>query len=266
MAGVSVMLGFTTVYTLGSVTTWRYTSLYCCIVPLCTVVAIYFVPETPMWLLSKGRKEQAMKSLQWLRGWVSPKAVEPEFNEIVRYSEDSNRCVQCQKQQIKCTHKHSTASELLTEMMRKRTLKPFLIVLVMFAFCQFSGLSGMRPYLVQIFDSYNVPVDSNWCTVLIGICGFVANILCMCIIKPLGKRKLALFSMVGVCVSIVSLSIYSYFVLPPGWTSFDKHEQKLDDHGMGYIPMIFIFILAFSTSLGMLPVPWMLLSEVFPFK
>jgi hypothetical protein len=122
-----------------------------------------------MWLLAKGRKEQALKSLQWLRGWVSPKAVEQEYNDIVRYSEESNRCVQCQKQQLKCTHAHASFSELLKELMRQRTLKPFMIVLVMFAFCQFSGLSGMRPYLVQIFDSFGVPVDSNWCTVLIGI-------------------------------------------------------------------------------------------------
>lgn len=102
---------------------------------------------------------------------------------------------------------------------------------------------------------------------MIGVLGFTANILCMCIIKPLGKRKISLLSMTGVCTSVVALAIYSYFVLPAGWTSFDKHpEGALNDNNLGYIPMILIFILAFSTSFGMLPVPWMLLSEVFPFK
>jgi hypothetical protein len=43
-AGVSVMLGFTTVYTLGSLTNWRNTALYCCAVPVSTMIAICFVP------------------------------------------------------------------------------------------------------------------------------------------------------------------------------------------------------------------------------
>lgn len=99
-----------------------------------------------------------------LRGWVSPKAVEKEFQEIVRYSEDSYRCVQCQKKQLKCTHPPASPKELLKELMRKRTLKPFMLVMTMFAFCQFSGLSGMRPYLVQIFQAYGVPLDPSWST------------------------------------------------------------------------------------------------------
>lgn len=75
-------------------------------------------------LLAKNRKDEALKSLMWLRGWVtSPKHVEKEFNEIVKYSEESNRCVACHKSDTKCTHPPTTAKELMTELRRKRTLK-----------------------------------------------------------------------------------------------------------------------------------------------
>lgn len=39
-----------------------------------------------MWLLSRGRREDALKALCWLRGWVSSETVQSEFDEIVRYS------------------------------------------------------------------------------------------------------------------------------------------------------------------------------------
>jgi hypothetical protein len=261
------MVGFSLVYFLGSITTWRLTAIICCSVPICTAIAICFVPETPYWLLAKNRKDDALKSLMWLRGWVSsPKYVEKEFNEIVRYSEESNRCVACQKSDSKCSHPPASTKELARELYRKRTLKPFFIVIMMFVFAQFSGLSAMRPYLVQIFQAYAVPIDSSWATVVIGIMGFFANIACMCVIKPIGKRRIALISMTGNCISIISLAIYSYIVLPEGLTSFDKHNLHAPENNLGYIPLTLIYFFAFFTSLGVLPVPWMLLSEVFPFK
>lgn len=261
------MIGISLVYLLGSITTWRLTAIICCSVPIITAIAICFVPETPYWLLSKHRKEDALKSLMWLRGWVpSPKYVEKEFNEIQRYSEESNRCVACQKLGIKCSHPAANAKELLRELYRKRTLKPFVLVIIMFCFAQFSGLASMRPYLVQIFQTYAVPIDASWATVVIGIMGFFANILSMIVIKPLGKRKIGLISMIGTCISIISLAFYTFFVLPSGTTSFDKHEIHTTSNYLGYVPLTFIYLLAFFTSFGLLPIPWMLLSEVFPFK
>lgn len=245
---------------MGTIGTWRVAALCCLCVPLATVVAICFVPETPLWLLSKGRNEEALESLQWLRGWVSPKAVEKEFQEIQRYSEDSNRCIKCQKAQISCTHSKASAKDKVKELLRKRTMKPFILVIAMFAFIQFSGLSGMRPYLVQIFQAFGVPMDANYATVVIGMLGFTANVLCTMIIKFVGKRKIALYSMAGTCVSVLALAIYAYLILPSGWNSFDKHtgaDQILNDHGLGYIPLILIFLLAFSVSFCH-SVPWML--------
>lgn len=258
------MIGISLVYFLGSITTWRVTAMACCSVPILTAIAICFVPETPYWLLSKNRKEDALKSLMWLRGWVkNPKHVETEFSELQRYSQESNRCVACHKSDKKCTHPPASAKELIRELYRKRTLKPFIIVITMFFFSQFSGMASMRPFIVQIFQTYSIPIDSSWATVVIGIVGFFSNILCMCVIKPLGKRKIGLISMVGTCISIFSLALYTYFALPSGTSSFDKHSTHASvDNYLGYVPLTFIYLIAFFTSFGLLPVPWMLLSEV----
>lgn len=267
-AGVAVMLGFSTVFFLGGITTWRMTALICSMVPVVTVIAICFVPETPFWLMAKNRKEEAKRSLMWLRGWVKdPSTIESEYKEIERYSEDSNRCVACQKSNSKCTHKAFSAHQLMQELTRKRTLKPFFIVMTMFTFCQFSGLVAMRPYLVQIFQTYQVPIDASWATFVIGILGFFANISCTVLIKPFGKRTIALISMCGTCLSVALLTIYSFQHLPAGTTSFAKHSIETHrENVVGYVPLLLIYSLTFFTSFGLLPVPWMLLSEVFPFK
>uniref|UniRef100_A0A182R125 Major facilitator superfamily (MFS) profile domain-containing protein n=1 Tax=Anopheles farauti TaxID=69004 RepID=A0A182R125_9DIPT len=266
-AGVAVMLGFFTVYLLGTVTTWRTTAAICASIPIATMIAICFVPETPMWLLSKNRSDDALKSLQWLRGWVSPKAVEEEFQEMKRYSLNSAKCALCQKSGAStCQHPPLTEWTKLKELLRKRNLRPFVLVMLFFVFGQLSGLTGMRPYLVQIFQAYGVPLDANWATVSTGLLGLIANIVCMVSIKFVGKRRLALTSMMVTALSCISLSIYAFNTFPPGWTSFDNHPGTSHVTNMGYIPMVLFFMLAFFTSVGVLPVPWILLSEVFPFR
>ncbi|XP_058822151.1 facilitated trehalose transporter Tret1-like [Topomyia yanbarensis] len=266
-AGVAVMLGFFVVYLLGTVTTWRITAAICVSVPLATMIAICFVPETPMWLLSKNREEDARKSLQWLRGWVSPAAVEKEFQEMQRYNTNAAKCTVCQKSQsARCEHPPPTEWMKLQELMRKRNLRPFVLVMLLFLFGQLSGLTGMRPYLVQIFQAYGVPLDANWATVSMGLLGLLANIVCMICIKFVGKRRLALFSMSVTALSCLSLAIYAFNVFPADWTSFDVHKEVNTANGLNYVPMLLFFVLAFASSVGVLPVPWILLSEVFPFK
>uniref|UniRef100_A0A182JVE9 Major facilitator superfamily (MFS) profile domain-containing protein n=1 Tax=Anopheles christyi TaxID=43041 RepID=A0A182JVE9_9DIPT len=266
-AGVAVMLGFFMVYLLGTVTTWRTTAAICAFIPIATMIAICFVPETPMWLLSKNRADDALKSLQWLRGWVSPKAVEQEFQEMKRYSLHSAKCAICEKSgSTTCQHPPLTEWTKLKELTRKRNLRPFVLVMLFFVFGQLSGLTGMRPYLVQIFQAYGVPLDANWATVSTGLLGLIANIVCMVSIKFVGKRRLAITSMTVTALSCISLSIYAFNTFPPGWTSFDNHPGTSHVTSMGYIPMVLFFMLAFFTSVGVLPVPWILLSEVFPFR
>jgi hypothetical protein len=49
------------------------------------------MPETPIWLLSRGRYEDAEKSLCWLRGWVTPDVIREEFNQLVKYENKSKK-------------------------------------------------------------------------------------------------------------------------------------------------------------------------------
>lgn len=120
-----------------------------------------------MWLLSKKRNGEALKSLQWLRGWVSPKAVEKEFKSLEHYNEYSNACAACVKAQKKCIHPPPNYVQKLKELLRKRTIKPFIVIMFGFFVAQFSGKFAMRPYIVEVMKAYGTPIDPNEATVSI---------------------------------------------------------------------------------------------------
>ncbi|XP_039278825.1 facilitated trehalose transporter Tret1 [Nilaparvata lugens] len=53
------------------------------------VLFILQIPETPIWLISKGKIKEAEKSLCWLRGWVEPEAIKQELDHTVHYYHDT---------------------------------------------------------------------------------------------------------------------------------------------------------------------------------
>jgi hypothetical protein len=50
---------------MNSTWSWRLPSLFQGLAPLAQVLLIWFVPESPRWLLSKGRNEEAMQILAY---------------------------------------------------------------------------------------------------------------------------------------------------------------------------------------------------------
>lgn len=151
--------------------------------------------------------------MQWLRGWVSEKAVQDEFEAIKRYNEYSNSCSVCEKKKIKCTHPPPNMKEKCKELLRKRTLKPFIILVSCQFIGHFSGIHHLMPYIVPILNTYESPISPNWATAILGLTGVFATITCVIIVKFVGKRRIFLVSLTF--VTLINLLLGKLFIIVP---------------------------------------------------
>lgn len=169
---------------------------------------MFQVPETPQWLLSKGRDAESLKSLRWLRGWVDASDVKIEFENLQRYKARTHACRECEKQNnenvICAYHPQESFVGRLRELFRRKNLIPLGIVLCASSNSLFCG-SVFSPYFVPILIFYKSPIDPNTVLVWMGYIGPITIVLTMVLIHLLGKRIIHLTTLALTVLMIYAL-------------------------------------------------------------
>lgn len=225
-AGVFACLGQLMTYALGAFLPWRTVAFINTSIPICIFTALIFVPETPIWLLSKDKHKKALKSLQWLRGCVTPDTVHDEYKSLQNYSVRSKTCNECTKQAKQCDHIESARAKL-KQLKRKKILKPLLLIAALQFFLQFSAVNTWRPYIIQILNAYTIKWNVSFTTVVLSTLGVVARLCVLPIIKSMGKRKLYLLASAATfipCFGLCNCDFFFFFVYLP-YVIFSKKKK-----------------------------------------
>ena len=69
--GLMIGLGILTTYCLGAVLYWRFVAIIPPLLYLLLFLALWRIPESPLWLLSHRGTEDCREALEWLRYLIS---------------------------------------------------------------------------------------------------------------------------------------------------------------------------------------------------
>lgn len=135
-----------------------------------------------------------------MRGWVSKRVVIDEFQALQVYKEQFDTCFKCKRFLSECKHPPPSVFDKLKDISRQRTLKPFILITILYFMMEFSGMFAMRPFVVQILNAYGIPIGARSTTILLGLLGLIANICLLFTVKTFGKRKIYLYT---ICITFL---------------------------------------------------------------
>jgi SP family galactose:H+ symporter-like MFS transporter len=226
-----IVISYLIDYTLAGSGAWRWMFAMAVIPAAAFAIGLIFIPDSPRWLAARGKLDQARGVLKQIR---SPPEVEGELNEI----------------QQSVSQQEGHWSELLNS-----TLRPAMIVGVGLAIAQqITGINTVIYYAPTIFkfaglSSASVAILAS---VGVGVVNVVFTVVAMLLIDRVGRRPLLLVSLAGMAVGLIVLGLA--FSLPQLAGS------------LGWIAVASLMVYAGSFAVGLGPVFWLILSEIYPLR
>ncbi len=226
-----IVISYVIDYAFAGSQAWRWMFALAVIPASAFGIGLVFIPNSPRWLAARGHADQARAVLNRIRG---PEQAEGELNEI-------RRSVAQQK---------GHWSELLSPLLR-----PAMIVGVGLAIAQqITGINTVIYYAPTIFkfaglSSASVAILAS---VGVGVVNVVLTVVAMQLIDRVGRRPLLLVSLAGMALSLFVLGLA--FLLP----------QLSGSLGWIAVASLMVYVGSFAVGLG--PVFWLMLSEIYPLR
>ncbi|KAF5284939.1 hypothetical protein FQA39_LY16894 [Lamprigera yunnana] len=232
---IAASFGILLTYTLGSYFKWNIVALVSVVFAAFTMISIQLVPESPGYLLKKSKKEEAFKSLVWFR--------------------KSNALAQLEIDKFDAHLKVERVS-IKELFMSTSIIKPFFILITLFLLQELSGIYTILFYAVDFFQNADLDIDEHISSIIVGIIRLLMSIVASVLLNKYGRKTLCMISSSGMALSIfIPMAYFRYYEI---FTDLDK--------SFSVVPLIGILLNVFFSMVGMLPIPWILVSELFPLR
>lgn len=228
-------VGILFVYVLGSGVNLFTLNIVCLVIPLVFGAVFVFMPETPLYLISRGRDEDAIKSLRWLRG------------NGYDYSEELAEL------QAEHAEKVAAKTSLMSALMRKASVKALGISFGLMFFQQMSGINAVIFYTGDIFKDANTGIEPSVATIIVGVMQVIATFIASLVVDKLGRRILLLMSISVMAICTILLGVFFFL----------KQGDPASVESLGWLPIVSLSLFIVMFSLGFGPIPWMMIGELF---
>jgi SP family galactose:H+ symporter-like MFS transporter len=226
-----IVLAFLVDYALAANHAWRVMFGLAAIPAAVLGIGMIWLPESPRWLLSRQNPDAARLILQRIR---QQRQVEDEMTAI----------------QNGLKTQSGGAADLL-----KPLIRPALIVGVALAmFQQITGINTVIYYAPTIFGyaGFASASASILASVSVGVVNVLMTGVAVLLMDRVGRRPLLLISLAGMVMGLASLGLA--FALP-----------RLSG-SLGWLAVASLMLFVGSFAIGLGPVFWLLISEIYPLK
>ncbi|XP_065222661.1 facilitated trehalose transporter Tret1-like isoform X2 [Planococcus citri] len=237
LTGPTVLIGILTSYILGHFIYWRTAAAILSILSAVSFFAIFIIPESPVWLISRDKVKEAAESLKWLRN-NQMTTVNAELDELLQAKLSKNQ--------------NETEESFIRTIIRTKAWKPFLILTSYFFLQQLCGTHIIVYYAVSFCDAFGTRVDGFSSSLVYILLSLFFALVFTCIIEHTGRKTMTIVSAAGMCLSYLSAAVYQYV-----W-------QNTPDNPMNWFPLVCIWISVGFSMIGMNSVPWLMAGELFP--
>lgn len=191
------------------------------------LVFIFLIPESPRWLIQKGKPTDARVVL-----------------EKINPSED----VVSIQNEIQNSIKQETKTQWQT--LFKREFKVVLFVGIGLSILQqLTGINAILYYAPEIFKSLGSSTNASLLeTSMLGVVNLIFTLISIYFVDRMGRKPLLYIGSIGMSVALLAVGTFIYY----------------DSIGNWVLPFLLLFMASFSISWG--PIVWVLLSEIFPNK
>jgi SP family galactose:H+ symporter-like MFS transporter len=230
---VGIVVAYLTDYAFAGIEGWRWMLGLAVVPALVFGTGMFFLPETPRWLIRGGQHETA-------------------YRVLVRIRESAD--VSFEIEEITLSLAQQTESGDWTDLLRRHVRPALLVGIGLAIFQQITGINTVIYYAPKILQAagFNSASGAILATVGVGVVNVAMTILAMFLVDRAGRRPLLLVGIAGMIVTLAALGLNFGISNPSGqlaWTAVICL--------MGYVA-------AFAISLG--PIFWLLIAEIYPLK
>ncbi|RMZ23355.1 hypothetical protein D0859_12608 [Hortaea werneckii] len=228
---------------------WRFPIAFQ-IVPLLALLGIvWWMPESPRWLVKVGRDDEARFILGRLRGEDEEGLAEAEYQDIKNI---------CQLEQENSQQSSYISMLLGLKQGKLHTARRVQLVVWLQILQEWIGIAGITIYGPTIFTIAGIaPADRQWVSGLNNITYMFATLICVFTLDRIGRRWTLWWGAAGQAITLFCAGGLAYAT---------QHSTGSHKEHVGGAAVFFVFLYTAIFGATWLTVPWLYPAEIFPLQ